>query len=155
MSTRRGRFFDDLPEGTDGRAGCVQQRREAVAEASNVVEPKPCAKCPYRKDAPLELWMREEFERVLREDRKPLGLGNVFGCHKHGNRHRAGEKTPMCAGGVLDQLKRDMPSVMLRFHIAKSDNPQATYDALNSVSSEGMELYATIEEMCAANGVSE
>jgi Family of unknown function (DUF6283) len=114
-------------------------------------EPKPCAKCPYRKDAPLELWSPEEFQNVLEQDKAMVG--HVFGCHKHIKRKLAGEATPLCAGWVLDQLKRDLPSIALRLLIAKSDNPQQSFDQLQSVSSDGLDMYETIEDMCAANGV--
>lgn len=114
-------------------------------------EPWPCTKCPYRKDAPLELWSQEEFRNVLEQDRAMIG--HVFGCHKHINRKRAGEVTPLCAGWVLDQIKRDFPSISLRLLIAKSDNPQRSFDNLKTVSSVGLDMYETIEEMCEANGV--
>lgn len=114
-------------------------------------EPKPCAKCPYRKDAPLELWSPEEFKGVLEQDKAVLG--NVFACHKHGKKKRSGEPMPLCAGYVLDQIKRDIPSNALRLLLVRSGNPQRSLDRLKAVSANGLAMYETIEEMCSANGV--
>lgn len=114
-------------------------------------EPKPCAKCPYRKDAPLELWSPEEFKGVLEQDKAVLG--NVFACHKHGKKMRAEKAAPLCAGYVLDQVKRDIPSNALRLLLVRSGNPQRSMDRLKAVSANGLAMYETIEEMCSANGV--
>jgi hypothetical protein len=40
----------------------------------------PCKSCPYRKDAVLRLWAKEEFERLLESDSDYFGV--TYGCHK-------------------------------------------------------------------------
>lgn len=115
---------------------------------SVVFEPRPCAKCPFRKDAPVELWHKSEFERVLRDERSAT-LGAVFGCHRHGMRHRGGARVPICAGWALDQVKRGVPSIALRLaFVLEGDD-----GSLDAVTNGGHETYETVMEMCAANGV--
>lgn len=99
----------------------------------------PCEKCPYRRDAPIGLWAREEFERLLESDVDTLGV--MYGCHK-GNGH-------FCAGWLLDQRARDFPSVALR---ARKAIDRELAVGLRRLHAGGHELYDSVEEMCAANG---
>lgn len=108
----------------------------------------PCNSCPYRKDAPRELWSREEFYGLLRNDRDELG-GAIYGCH--GTR-KVPEGPSICAGWLLDQKRRGLPAIQLRLSLMRSE---AARTNLESVSNGGHELYSSIREMCAANGVDE
>jgi hypothetical protein len=104
--------------------------------------PEPCGSCPYRRDAEIELWDESEFERVLEHDRNELA-GSVFLCHKF---RRTPEIGTVCAGWFLDQQRRGYPSIRLRMLLMKqTEQPQVT--------DGGHELYDSIEEMCAENGV--
>jgi Family of unknown function (DUF6283) len=107
---------------------------------------QPCGNCPYRKDAPRRLWHRSEFEKLLATDADVIG--SVFGCHKHGALPKS--ERGMCAGWLLDQKKRGVPSLALG--MALSDNPDALA-AYERVSGAGLDLFPTVEAMCRANGV--
>lgn len=107
----------------------------------------PCSSCPYRKDAPLRLWHRSEFENLLAQDADPVN-GNMFACH--GEAKKDPRKRALCAGWLLDQKKRNVPSIQLRIRLITNC---ATLAAFERVSSGGTELYSTIKAMCRANGV--
>lgn len=104
----------------------------------------PCASCPYRTDAPLGLWSREEFEDLLASDRTQMGT--LYGCHEYRKRR---DQAQVCVGWLLDQRERNVPSLMLRMVLLQ--NPQAR--ACYAESESPVPLYDSIEEMCAQNGV--
>jgi len=106
---------------------------------------EPCASCPYRKDAPLRLWHRSEFENLLRQDANEFG-GAIFGCH--GTRKLPQQQ--ICGGWLLNQKRRNIPSIQLRLSLISS---KAAREALRLVSDGGHELYGSIAAMCRANGV--
>ena len=104
---------------------------------------EPCAKCPYRRDAPLALWDREHFTTLVANDRNEFG-GAVYGCH-------ATRKLPepsVCAGWLLDQIKRGLPSIQLRLALVRAGDVGPVLDAVSDV---GHELYDSIGEMVEAN----
>ncbi len=107
----------------------------------------PCAKCPYRKDAPRAFWHPTEFRKVLKADAEPL-TGGIFCCHNDLKRPE-GERRP-CVGWLLDQKRRDLPSIQLR--IAFVANPDA-WPFFQRTTDAGLELFGSIQEMCTANGV--
>jgi len=41
---------------------------------------QPCSNCPYRKDAPLRLWDKYEFKKLLQYESDMIGT--VYKCHK-------------------------------------------------------------------------
>ena len=103
---------------------------------------EPCGSCPYRRDAKLGLWHPSEFENLLEAEERPLGA--TFGCHgtiKH-------DEPSVCIGWLLDQKRRDLPSIALRIRLAESP---AAVDCLKEASDGGHELYESIEEMVEAN----
>ncbi len=106
----------------------------------------PCAKCPYRKDAPLKLWDRIEFEQLLKTEDSQFGV--VYACHNH-KRHLPGDRG-MCAGWLLNQKKRDVPSLMLRIEL---NTNEVSFAAFKKVHDGGHKLFRTVESMCRANGV--
>lgn len=106
----------------------------------------PCAKCPYRKDAPLKLWHVSEFENLLAQDANEMG-GHLFGCHNDGKKPKA-EQRP-CVGWLLDQRRRGTPSIQLR--LALLHNPVAA-DVYERIHSKGLKLYPSISAMARANG---
>jgi hypothetical protein len=105
---------------------------------------KPCKSCPYRKDVPLGTWAQEEFDNLLAQDADPI-RGSMFGCHKY--RHRPDE-AHVCAGWLLDQKSRNLPSTPLRIALIRSEEAQR---AIEEVTDGGLELYDSIEEMTEAD----
>lgn len=86
----------------------------------------PCANCPYRKDAPRQLWSIEEFKDLLKSDASPLG--SVYGCHKADGH-----------GGL--------PSINLRISLMRGEVTREYLDSLTSPAP----MFSSIEEMCIAN----
>jgi hypothetical protein len=97
----------------------------------------PCKNCPYRKDAPLQLWSVEEFKDLAENDSNYMG--KVYGCHK--------KNGSVCVGWLMDQDKRYFPSIALRLSLAKNNITRVYLDALRCKSP----LYSSIQEMSAAN----
>jgi hypothetical protein len=107
---------------------------------------EPCASCPYRKDAPREMWHAEEFKKLLAADANEFG-GAMFGCHKFRNHP---EQAQVCGGWLLDQKRRGCPSIQLRLVLIHK--PEAV-KALEEITDGGHRLYASIAAMCRANGI--
>ncbi len=99
----------------------------------------PCAKCPYRKDAPLALWSREEFTRLM-ETEADL-VGSVFGCHNN--------DATVCRGWFLDQRRRYYPSIRLRVLLATSNIDPVALEAITAP--EGVDLFPSVNAMVKAN----
>jgi hypothetical protein len=106
----------------------------------------PCQSCPYRKDAPIGLWDPIEFQNLLKTERDMLG--SVFACH--GEAKKPTKERALCAGWLLDQKARNLPSIRLRI-LLSSDERAA--DQFNRVCGDGLDLFNSVEEMCVANGV--
>ncbi|MFD8425721.1 DUF6283 family protein [Streptomyces sp. NPDC059466] len=68
---------------------------------------RPCESCPYRCDAPAEIWAREEYEKLRRYDADtPRQPSPVFRCHQtdadsHARRVCAGWAGRHAGGGLL------------------------------------------------------
>jgi hypothetical protein len=107
---------------------------------------RPCENCPYRMDAPRYHWHRDEFLSVLAAENSQMG--SIFACHKQAKMPPA--ERGICAGWLLDQKKRGVPSIMLRIKLAQDAVARAAYEA---VSGDGLRLFRTIKAMCRANGV--
>lgn len=104
----------------------------------------PCGNCPYRKDAPREHWHREEFERLVEQDRSELGA--VYGCHKQNGRG--------CIGWLLDQRRRNCSSIALRVAMMRGDEAAKELNVcVKEAHTAGHPMFASIESMCRANGV--
>ena len=98
---------------------------------------KPCSNCPYRKDAPVQLWHKEEFKKVLAAEQDEIG--KIFKCHK--------DNGCICAGWLTDQDKRNFPSIMLRLELSKQGADRKLLDKLE----KNTGLYSSIEEMIGNN----
>ena len=98
---------------------------------------QPCGNCPYRTDAPLQLWALVEFENLLEKDRDLVGA--VFRCHKNDG--------SVCKGWLMNQEQRERPSMALRVNLAKLRVPEAYLSGLNSPAP----LFESIEAMIEAN----
>jgi hypothetical protein len=106
---------------------------------------KPCATCPYRRDTKRALWSEAEFIALRRHDAVPLD-SPVYACHSSAVRPQP-ERRP-CAGWLLDQKRRGLPSISLR--LALIQKPEAR-ELMDRVSDGGAELYDSIQEMHEAN----
>lgn len=99
---------------------------------------RPCSSCPYRKDAPLRLWAREEFEDLLRNDEENI-IGKVYLCHK--------KNGGICVGFLMNQDERDFPSIALRVSLSEHGISREFLDKLNSPAPR----FASIRAMIRAN----
>lgn len=104
---------------------------------------EPCKSCPYRTDAPLNLWDDAEFERLLEYGPEEMPL---YGCHEYRKRP---EQAQVCVGWLIDQREAGVRSIPLR--IALLRNP-AALECLQEAQSP-VELYPSVVDMCVANGV--
>jgi hypothetical protein len=124
-----------------------ERRRKLVpVDVKSAHSKVPCENCPYRLDAPKKLWDRSEFIDLLKNEHSEFG--GLYACHKQA--HLPAPERGFCAGWLLDQRERNVPSIRLRMMIATSD---AALKALEDVSDGGHKLYASLEAMCRANGV--
>lgn len=106
---------------------------------------RPCANCPYRLDAPRRHWHRSEFEKVLEAEASQFG--STFACHKHVVLP-AGRRG-VCAGWLLDQRERGLPSIALRLLLISDPLLRRALDKVQAV----VPMFKTVESMCRANGV--
>lgn len=97
----------------------------------------PCNNCPYRKDSKLQLWSKEEFQYLLKMEADQLG--GVYHCHKNNG--------TVCRGWLINQDKRNFPSIMLRVSLSKNNITRAYLDKLTCP----VPMFETVEEMCYSN----
>jgi len=97
----------------------------------------PCGNCPYRKDAPLQLWKKEEFENLAHSEEQLFG--RVYNCHKNNGTR--------CVGWLMMQDKNGFPNLTLRIDLTKFKVDREHLDSLHCRS----EMYASIPEMIKAN----
>lgn len=105
----------------------------------------PCATCPYRRSTKLSLWSEEEFTDLRRRDAVPLD-SSVYACHSSAVRPEP-ERRP-CVGWLLDQKRRDLPSIPLRLVLIRKSEARELLDQVND---GGSELYDSLQEMHEAN----
>jgi len=97
----------------------------------------PCKNCPYRKDAPKALWSIKEFEDLLESEKSQFGT--VYGCHKNNG--------SACIGWLINQDKRNFPSISLRIDLSKHNVKREYLDSLTCKS----EMFDTVAEMAIYN----
>lgn len=97
----------------------------------------PCKSCPYRKDAPKQLWAKYEFDKLIQEDKQMFG-GN-YKCHKNDG--------SCCKGWLINQDNRRLPNINLRILMNKEVVTREYLDQLKCK----VEMFETIEEMVEAN----
>lgn len=97
----------------------------------------PCNNCPYRKDAPLKHWAKEEFIDLSKKDSDEIG--SVYACHKKDGH--------VCVGWLMNQDQRGLPSLALRMDLSRQEVNRKYLDALHSKS----QMYGSISEMCINN----
>lgn len=96
----------------------------------------PCQECPWRKDVPPGTWLPERFQNLAytcQDDGTAM-----MACHKS----RDGEEVP-CAGFLVSV---GYDSIGVRLAVFKGTVQLDDYEA-------PAPLYATFDEMLAANGV--
>lgn len=117
-----------------------------MADTERAHQIRPCENCPYRKDAPRKLWAKEEFRDLLESEASTLGT--LYACHKF--KGMPSNQRGLCAGWLLDQKKRGIPSIRLRVMMIHNPDVVAAYD---KVADGGKAMFASVEAMCRANGV--
>lgn len=105
---------------------------------------KPCETCPYRRDVPAAFWSEVEFQKVLAGEASFFGA--VFACHKQIALDDG--RQALCAGFVLDQKKRGVPSIALRVMLRKPDVAEM-FDKVEPP--DGVEMFDDAIEMCRVN----
>lgn len=87
-------------------------------------------------DAPLQLWDKYEFEKLLNQNEQ---WGGVYQCHKKDGH--------TCVGWLIKQLETGIPNLNLRMDLMKNKVPKEYFDSLQSP----CDLYGSVEEMIEAN----
>lgn len=98
---------------------------------------QPCKNCPYRKDAPLQLWSKYEFDKLLQSDKEMFGSN--YKCHKNDG--------SCCKGWLINQDNRNHPNINLRMAMIKEGVSRDYLDKLTCK----VEMFDSIEEMAEAN----
>jgi len=103
----------------------------------NFCRKSPCGNCPYRKDAPLQLWDRSEFEKLAEENQKQFG--GIYDCHKKDGH--------ICVGYLMLQEQHGFPNINLRLKLLKNNVDRTYLDKLHCKAP----LYSSVEDMIRAN----
>jgi hypothetical protein len=98
---------------------------------------QPCGNCPYRTDAPLQLWDKSEFKKLLEKEHDYLGT--LYYCHK--------QNGSVCVGWLMKQYEANFPSNILRMTFSKENITQSYFDGLNSPAP----LFDNVSAMIKAN----
>lgn len=98
---------------------------------------QPCKSCPYRKDAPLQMWDKYEFDKLLLQDKEMFG--GMYKCHKNNG--------SCCKGWLINQDNRNHPNIALRIRMSREGITREYLDKLKC----DVEMFETIEEMVEAN----
>lgn len=98
---------------------------------------QPCSNCPYRTDAPLQLWHKTEFKKLLAKEHDYLGT--IYHCHKNNG--------SACVGWMMKQAESNFPSIHLRIDFQRHNIPKIYFDRLNSPAP----LYDNVTQMIKAN----
>jgi hypothetical protein len=98
---------------------------------------QPCNNCPYRTDAPLKHWHKEEYKKLLKMESDQMGA--IYHCHKNNG--------SVCVGWLMKQDENRFPSISLRIALIKHNVNRKYLDSLNSPA----RLYRTVKEMIKAN----
>ena len=98
---------------------------------------QPCVNCPYRTDAPVKHWHKEEFKKLLESEGDYFG--SVYSCHKNNG--------SICIGWLIKQDEIGIPSIALRLLLSKNNITRKYMDKLHSPSL----LYKTLKLMIKAN----
>lgn len=112
---------------------------------------KPCNDCPYRKDAPLQKWAKEEFEDLAKNENEKQAFRS-YGCHKKNGSY--------CIGWLVANKRLNDNYESARDGVFPSIAYSTTFATLRMSGMEGMldeidkntpPLYRTVKEMILAN----
>jgi len=106
---------------------------------------QPCKSCPFRRDTPVGIWDWGHYVQLRRGDTDPLN-GALFACHQY--RLLSPSEQRPCAGWLLDQRRRGVPSIRLRLALGNNPAAQALFEDARD---GGHVLYDSLDEMCDAN----
>lgn len=98
---------------------------------------QPCSNCPYKTDAPLKLWHKSEYEKLLETEKDYMG--SIYACHKNNG--------SICIGWLMKQDENRLPSIALRISLSNHNITREYLDSLHSPAP----LYKDVEEMIKAN----
>lgn len=98
---------------------------------------QPCSNCPYRTDAPLKLWHKSEFKKLLETENNQMGA--TYKCHKNNG--------SICVGWLMKQDENRLPSIMLRIALSTHNITREYMDSLKSPAP----LFKNVREMIKAN----
>lgn len=98
---------------------------------------KPCADCPWRKDAETDVWSKERFQ-MLAVDCRDDGM-KAMACHK------SGQEQPYACAGFLAQVGYESVGVRI-LAMQGGETPDDIY-------TNGLDLFETFEQMLEANDV--
>lgn len=104
----------------------------------------PCKTCPYRRSVRLAFWSIEEYRNLEINDANLLG--SMFNCH--GEAKKPDGERRLCAGWLLDQRRRGVPSILLRLKLHRD---QHLAEHLKKLKDMPRKLYSSIREMFEAN----
>ena len=113
----------------------MQSKSEGKVDTFSCAQ--PCNNCPYRKDAPLKLWHKSEFEKLLIQEQEQFG--SIYNCHKNNG--------SICIGWLMKQSENNFPCITLRIAMIKKKIDKEYFDRLNSPAP----LYKNVKEMIKAN----
>lgn len=98
---------------------------------------QPCGNCPYRTDAPVKHWHKEEFKHLLEMENDQMGT--TYLCHKNNG--------SICVGWLMKQDENRLPSIMLRISLSKHNVTREYLDSLHSPAP----LFKDVKTMIKAN----
>jgi hypothetical protein len=99
----------------------------------------PCKGCPYRKDSPLALWDKNEFDRLSEAEKTQMG--SLYACHKNDG--------SLCRGWFITQREKGYPSLVLRIFMMQHNFSMDETEAI--CAPEGVDLYPDVDAMREAN----
>jgi hypothetical protein len=88
------------------------------------------------------MWAPIEFAQLAKAAADPMG--STFGCHKDTGKLRPA----ICRGYLVDQKRRDVPSIRLRLQMSNDPKLVAIFEALDE---KDPDLYRSLAAMIRAN----
>lgn len=112
----------------------------AAPDAPSKPRPRPCASCPYRRNAPSGVWDRTEYAKLPEYDRDMAGQpAAVFHCHQGADSTGA---HPVCSGWLGHRDPADLLAVRLGIITGHVDPSCAEYTTQVPLFASGAEAAA-------------
>lgn len=108
----------------------------------------PCSSCPFLRSAPLAYWHPDEYTKLFRMEmlEKEPSSTAVFSCHKE--RSLPASTRRLCAGWMIDQKRKNIPSLALRLLVRRN---AAVAEQLRTAAAESGAVYGSVGELVQAN----